>query len=47
MDHHENAATVLVTGGREGTGSVDLPFELELRRAGAGVGTPAGEAARL
>jgi ABC-type polysaccharide/polyol phosphate transport system ATPase subunit len=47
MDHHENAATVLVTGGREGTGSVDLPFELELRRAGAGLGTPAGEAARL
>jgi ABC-type polysaccharide/polyol phosphate transport system ATPase subunit len=47
MDHHENAATVLVTGGREGAGAVDLPFELELRRAEGGVDKQLGEAARL
>ena len=42
LDHRENAATTVVTGGREGAGTVDLPHSVEIVTA-----TPtAGEAAR-
>jgi ABC-type polysaccharide/polyol phosphate transport system ATPase subunit len=42
MDHRENAATTVVTGGRQGAGTIDLPHTVEITAA-----TTAGdEAAR-
>jgi ABC-2 type transport system ATP-binding protein len=32
MDHRENAATLVVTGGREGAGIADLPHEFAVER---------------
>jgi ABC-type polysaccharide/polyol phosphate transport system ATPase subunit len=45
MDHHENAASVVVPGGSQVGGTIALPFELEIRKTGVGAGAPAGEAA--
>jgi ABC-type polysaccharide/polyol phosphate transport system ATPase subunit len=42
LDHRENGATVIVTGGREGAGAVDLPHSVEITEAAPA----AGEATR-
>ena len=42
MDHREDAASTVVTGGREGAGTVDLPHSVEITAETA----PAGDAAR-
>jgi len=42
MDHREDAATTVVSGGREGAGTVDLPHTVEITAET----TAAGEAAR-
>ncbi len=33
LDHRENAATAVVTGGREGAGTIDLPHSVEITAA--------------
>ena len=42
LDHRENAATTVVTGGRQGAGTVDLPHSVEI----TGEASTTGEAAR-
>jgi len=42
MDHRENGATTVVTGGREGAGTVDLPHSVEITASAPAT----GEAAR-
>jgi ABC-type sulfate/molybdate transport systems ATPase subunit len=42
MDHREDAATTVVSGGREGAGTIDLPHTVEITAET----TAAGEAAR-
>jgi hypothetical protein len=42
MDHRENAATVVVSGGREGAGTIDLPHSVEITAETPAAGAAAG-----
>jgi ABC-2 type transport system ATP-binding protein len=42
MDHREDLASMVVTGGRQGAGAVDLPHEMEIIRVEEPARAPAG-----